>query len=103
MIGVSAHSMDEARTAQEDGADFISLGPVYETPSKMQYGKPIGIQVLREAADTLSVPVFAIGGIKTARVKEVLQQGAFGIALISAILKAEDVRKTTEELMRALS
>jgi len=102
MIGVSAHTMDEARTAQEDGADFITLGPVYETPSKMQYGRPIGIDVLHEAAGTLSVPAFAIGGIKTARVKEVLQQGAFGIALISAILKAEDVRKTTEEFMREL-
>jgi len=44
MIGVSTHGIDEARKAQEDGADFVTLGPVYETPSKMQYGKPIGIR-----------------------------------------------------------
>lgn len=103
MIGVSTHSADEARKAQEDGADFITLGPVYETPSKMQYGKPIGIQVLRGASGDLFLPVYAIGGIRIDRIKEILQQGAYGIALISAILTAEDVRKTTEEFMRELS
>ena len=103
MIGVSAHTMDEARTAQEDGADFISLGPVYETPSKMQYGAPIGPQALKDAVRNLSIPVYAIGGIRTERITEVLQQGAYGIALISAILSAADVRITTEEFVRKLS
>jgi thiamine-phosphate pyrophosphorylase len=103
MIGVSTHSVDEAVQAQEDGADFITLGPVYETPSKMQYGRPIGIPVLRDAAGSLSLPFFAIGGIGIDRITEVLQQGAYGIALISAILTAKDVRKTTEECMRKLS
>jgi len=102
-IGVSTHSIDEAAQAQEDGADFITLGPVYETPSKMQYGRPIGIPVLRDTAGSLSLPVFAIGGIGIDRITEVLQQGAYGIALISAILTAKDVRKTTEECMRKLS
>jgi thiamine-phosphate pyrophosphorylase len=103
IIGVSTHGIDEARKAQEDGADFITLGPVYETPSKMRYGKPIGIHVLRGASGALSLPVYAIGGIRIDRIKEILQQGAYGIALISAILTAEDVRKTTEEFMRELS
>jgi thiamine-phosphate pyrophosphorylase len=103
MVGVSTHSIDEAAQAQEDGADFITLGPVYETPSKMQYGRPIGIPVLRDAAGSLSLPVFAIGGIGIDRITEVLQQGAYGIALISAILTAKDVRKTTEECMRKSS
>ena len=103
MIGVSAHSVDEARKAGQDGADFITLGPVYETPSKLQYGRPVGLEVLRESARRVSLPVFAVGGIRTGRVREVLQQGAFGIALISAILGAEDVKKTTEDFMRELS
>jgi len=103
IIGVSTHGMEEARKAQEDGADFITLGPVYETPSKMRYGKPIGIHVLRGTSGALSLPVYAIGGIRIDRIKEILQQGAYGIALISAILTAEDVRKTTEEFMRELS
>jgi thiamine-phosphate pyrophosphorylase len=103
IIGVSTHGIDEAREAREDGADFITLGPIYETPSKMRYGKPIGIQVLKEVSGDRTLPVYAIGGISIDRIKEVLQQGAYGIALISAILTAEDVRKTTEEFMRELS
>ena len=56
MIGASTHSVDEAAQAQEDGADFITLGPVYETPSKMQYGRPIGIPVLKLELD-YTVPI----------------------------------------------
>lgn len=103
MIGVSTHSLQEAQIAEADGADFITLGPVYETPSKMQYGKPIGIHLLSEAARNCMIPLFAIGGITIGRVEEVLEQGAFGTALISAILTAEDIQKTTEEFMRKLS
>ena len=103
LIGVSAHSVQEARKAEERGADFITLGPIYETPSKMQYGAPIGPQALKDAVRNLSIPVYAIGGIRTERITEVLQQGAYGIALISAILSAADVRITTEEFVRKLS
>lgn len=103
MVGVSTHSVDEAREAQEEGADFITLGPIYETPSKMQYGRPIGLPVLRDAAGSLSRPVFAIGGIRLDRLEEVLRQGAYGIALISAILTAKDVRKTSAEFVRKSS
>lgn len=102
MIGVSTHSLQEAKQAQTDGADFITLGPVYETPSKMQYGRPVGLPVLEETAGASSLPVFAIGGVTNYRVKEVLSKGAYGIALISAILGTKDVQKTTEELMREL-
>jgi len=103
MIGVSTHSLQEAQQAEADGADFITLGPVYETPSKMQYGKPIGIHLLNEAASNCRIPVFAIGGITIKRIEDVLEQGASGVALISAILAAEDIKKTTEEFMRKLS
>ena len=103
MIGASTHSLQEAQQAEADGADFITLGPVYETPSKMQYGRPIGIHLLNEAARRCRIPVFAIGGIKIANMQDVLEQGAAGAALISAILTAEDIQKTTEEFMRKLS
>jgi thiamine-phosphate pyrophosphorylase len=103
MIGSSAHSRHEAQRAQEDGADFVMLGPVYETPSKVQYGRPIGLPVLGETADNCMIPVFALGGIKIGRLREVLEQGASGVGLISAILTAEDIQKTTEEFIRKLS
>ena len=102
IIGVSTHSLDEAIEAESGGADFITLGPVYHTPSKMKYGKPIGIEILRKVAK-ISIPVFAIGGIKLDKVREVKEAGADGVALISAILIAESIKETTEVFLRLLT
>jgi len=102
LIGVSAHSIEEAKKAEGEGADFVTLGPIFETPSKMKYGKPLGPWLLSEARGKISIPVFAIGGIKKERVGSVLESGASGIALISAILGSEDIRSNTEEFARLL-
>ncbi|MEW6108290.1 MAG: thiamine phosphate synthase [Nitrospirota bacterium] len=102
LIGVSTHSIEEAKKAERDGADFITLGPIYETPSKMEYGRPLGTEILNRAKKEISVPIFAIGGINQDRVEEVLDSGAYGIALISAILASEDIKTTTERFMRLL-
>jgi thiamine-phosphate pyrophosphorylase len=101
-IGVSTHSIDEALDAEKDGADFVTLGPVYKTPSKLKFGDPIGIEVLKEVKSRISIPVLAIGGIKQDKVKEVMNAGADGIALISAILESENIKETTEEFLRLL-
>lgn len=102
LIGVSTHGMDQAIQAEKDGADFVTLGPVFETPSKIRYGKPLGIDIIRRAADRLSVPFYAIGGISRDRAGEVMQAGCRGVALISAVLASEDIKTETEELMRLL-
>lgn len=102
MTGISCHSLDEALAAEKDGADFITLGPVYETPSKLKYGRPIGLEKFREIREAVRLPVFAIGGIKTGNVEEVMNGGASGVALISAILASDDIKNTTEEFMRKL-
>jgi thiamine-phosphate pyrophosphorylase len=102
LIGASTHSVQEVRKAEQEGADFVTLGPVYETPSKLRYGKPIGIRPLRNLREEVSVPVFAIGGIKRERIEEVVNAGAFGIAVISAVFASGDIKSTTEELMRLL-
>jgi thiamine-phosphate pyrophosphorylase len=102
IIGVSAHSLDEAIQAQKAGADFLTFGPVYETASKMKYGEPVGIESLRNVKSRAAIPVFAIGGIKPDKVKEVRAAGADGIAVISAILAAKDIGKTTETFLRLL-
>ena len=102
LIGVSAHSIEEAKKAEEEGADFITLGPIFETPSKIKYGRPLGAGLIREARGNISIPVFAIGGIKKERLGNVLGSGATGIAVISAILGSEDIRSNTEEFMRLL-
>jgi thiamine-phosphate pyrophosphorylase len=100
LIGVSTHGIDEALQAEHDGADFITLGPIYNTPSKLRYGDPIGVDMLRQVKSRVSIPVLAIGGIKTNAVHEVVSAGADGVAVISGILAAEDIRGTTEEFLR---
>ncbi|TNF51562.1 MAG: thiamine phosphate synthase [Deltaproteobacteria bacterium] len=90
LIGVSTHSKEEIERAAKQGADFVTFGPVYATPSKAKYGKPQGLEKLSEACRNSSIPVFALGGITSERVTEVQQAGASGIALISAIIASSD-------------
>lgn len=103
LIGYSAHSVDEAVRAQRDGADFVTLGPVYHTPSKALYGQPLGLHALTEAAGVVTIPVFALGGVKQSSVAEVLSAGAQGVALISAIMAAPDPTLETESLLRTIA
>ncbi len=100
LIGVSTHSQPEITAAQ--GADFMIFGPVYDTPSKAVYGESQGLDRLRTAVAHSAVPVFAIGGIKTERVADVLETGAHGIAVISAISAATDPAQAVRELLRQL-
>lgn len=103
MIGVSTHSVDEAVQAQTDGADFITLGPIYETPSKAGMGKPLGLDPLRTARYKLDIPVFALGGIKGRNIGHVLWAGAYGVSMISAIFGAEDIRKTAKNIIEMIT
>ncbi len=101
ITGVSCHSLEDARAAEDGGANFVTLGPIYETPSKARYGAPIGIEPLREAAEELSIPIYAIGGIDARKIEEVTGAGAFGAAVISAILKGGTPGRNAEKLLKA--
>ncbi len=102
LVGASVHSLDEARGAAEEGADFLVFGPVYDTPSKRVYGPPQGLEALRRVAGEIARPVLAIGGITPARVREVLAAGATGVGVISAILAAERPADATRAFLDAL-
>jgi thiamine-phosphate pyrophosphorylase len=107
LIGVSTHGTEEAKRAEDEGADFITFGPVYFTPSKARYGEPVGLEPLREAAGVIGIPVYALGGIKKERVAEAMDAGAYGVAVISAVLGAPGVQQSASglvtELKKALS
>ena len=84
LIGVSTHSLDEARAARDGGADFIVFGPVFETESKRGFGAPQGLDKLRQVADELrGFPVLAIGGVSLENAGACFDAGASGVAAIS--------------------
>ena len=89
LIGASVHSVAEALAAEPEGADFLLFGPVYDTPSKRQYGPPQGLAALERVASAVRLPVFAVGGVTPARVAEVMRAGASGVAVIAAILGSD--------------
>lgn len=82
LVGVSAHSLEAARAAQQAGANYLIFGPVYATPSKAAFGPPQGLEKLREICASVSVPVMAIGGVTTANASDCVAAGAAGVAAI---------------------
>ncbi|MGE5851412.1 MAG: thiamine phosphate synthase [Candidatus Methylomirabilota bacterium] len=103
LIGVSAHSLADVREAEDGGADFVALGPIFETPSKAAYGPPLTTAPLREARAMTGLPILAIGGIQVTRVPEVMTDGADGIAVISAVMAAPDPGRAAAALLAAVS
>ena len=104
LIGYSTHSPQEAKQAERAGADFVLFGPVYFTPSKAPYGAPQGLTPLKETVGQIALPVYAIGGINPANLAQTMNTGIYGIALISAIIAANDptaeAKKIVSELAR---
>jgi len=103
LLGISVHTVDEGLLAQSQGADYIVLGPVYETPSKQMFGPPLGIHTLEKACGLVRIPIIGIGGVTAARAREMRCAGAFGAAVITAILGAADVESATRELLDAVT
>ena len=102
LVGASTHSLDEARQAEAEGADFIVFGPVYDTPSKRAYGAPQGPAALERVAGALTRPVIAVGGLTPPRVPEVLAAGAAGVAVIRDIYAAARPGDRTKAFLDAL-
>jgi thiamine-phosphate pyrophosphorylase len=101
LIGVSTHSVAEAGVARRSGADFVVFGPVFETPSKVEYGEPLGLSNLARAASELSpFPVLALGGLTIDKVAECLRAGAQGVAgirILSDPVRLADTLKNVRE------
>jgi thiamine-phosphate pyrophosphorylase len=100
LIGVSTHSIAEAKAAEEDGADFIVCGPVYDTPSKRAFGAPLGLERFAEVCSAVKIPVLAIGGINLSNYQEPLRCGAAGIAAIGLF---SDLGKIEQNIRTILS
>jgi len=103
LLGISVHAVEEAVQVESQGADYIVLGPIYETPSKQMFGPPLGIHTLERACRLVRLPIIGIGGVTAARAREMQRAGAFGVAVITAVLGAADVESATRELLDAVT
>lgn len=98
VIGISAECLEHALSAQKAGADYIGASAVFATPTKTDIASPMGLGGLQRICETVTIPVVAIGGINRANAAGVMQAGADGIAVVSAIVAADDCRKAAQNL-----
>ncbi len=98
IIGISAGSLNDAIAAQSDGADYIGVSPIYATPTKTDTEPPLGLKGLREIRAVIDIPLVGIGGLNTDNVYKVIQNGADGVAVVSAIVSADDPTLATRRL-----
>ena len=102
LIARSIHSLEAAREAEAEGADFITYGPVFPTPSKAAYGPPKGLPGLTETARAVTIPIYALGGVTPCRAAACLEAGAHGVAAISAVLSRSDIPRAVRRFEEAL-
>lgn len=89
IIGRSTHSLEQARVAEKEGADYIGIGPIFATPTKPDY-IPVGLSLIQDVLSEIKIPGFCIGGIKIENLDHVLEAGATRVVIVSGILQAED-------------
>lgn len=98
IIGRSTHSLEQALEAEKEGFDYIGLGPVFPTPTKPAC-EPIGLETVRLVSRSVRIPFVAIGGIDRTNVRQVYEAGAKAVAVVRAVMGAEDPAQAARELL----
>lgn len=101
IIGISTHAPEQAKKAVDDGADYIGVGPVFTTPTKPTT-KSVGLEYVNWVSKNIQIPYFAIGGINLENVDEVIKNGAKRIAVVRAIINAENPEHAAEKILKHL-
>ena len=102
ILGVSAANIEEADEAIAGGADYLGVGPIFPSPGKADAGPATGVHLLTELAKRYTIPLIAIGGITAENAAEVMRAGAAGVAVITAVVYAEDIKAASRLLRRAV-
>lgn len=103
ILGVSAHNLEEARRAIEQGADYLGVGPIFPTSTKEDAKEAQGPSIIRFLRDNgINIPIVAIGGITHENAREVISAGADGVSVISAIASAESPFEATKQLIQSI-
>ena len=103
LIGISVNTEKEAVKAEYEGADYLGVGPIFPTSSKDNLRPLLGLDGLQTIRNKVNIPILAIGGINRSNAAKVIDSGADGIAVISAILGAKDISKATKELIYSIN
>lgn len=103
LIGISTHNAEQVRVATAGGPDYLGFGPIFKPGSKADHDPVVGVAGLKAIRPLTPLPIFAIGGISLDHVSEVMGAGANGVAVISAILKASDIRHTVSDFVVRLA
>ena len=99
LIGISTHNVDQVMEATGGKPDYLGFGPIFKPGSKEDHDPLVGLEGLRTIRSFTALPVFAIGGVQSEQVQAVMQAGADGVAVISAILKATDIREAVRSFL----
>lgn len=102
IIGISTHSIEQARKAEEEGADYIGVGPIFPTQTKEDVVEPVTLSYLREVVKEISIPFVPIGGIKLHNVDEVLDAGARSVCVVSEVVGSSDVKGVCEAFIKKI-
>jgi thiamine-phosphate pyrophosphorylase len=98
LLGVTVHNEEEMRRAEAEGADHLSVAPVFATSTKPDHQTPLGIEGVKTLVRATGLPVVAIGGINSSNASEVVRTGVEGICVVSAVMAAPDPKKAAQEL-----
>lgn len=99
IVGISVESLDDAIAAQKDGADYLGVSPIYSTPTKTDTAQPLGLEGLRSIRSEVDLPLVGIGGLNADNAAAVIYNGADGVAVVSAIVAADDPEAATRDLI----
>ena len=102
IIGISAESLQDAVEAEKGGADYLGVSPIYATPTKTDTAPPLGLASLREIRKAVRLPLVGIGGLNRDNAAEVIRSGADGVAVVSAIVAADDPQTAADALKQII-
>ncbi len=102
LIGISISTIEEARIAESNGADYIAISPVFDTPTKTDTDPAVGLEGIFKIRKNVKLPIVGIGGINIKNAREVIKAGCDGIAVVSAIISAENPKQAARDLLEEI-
>ena len=102
IIGLTVHNVNEAVLAEELGADYVALAPIFKTFTKKKSITPCGVEMIKNIRKKINIPIIAVGGIKIQNINEVIKNGADGIVAVSSVINSDDVFESVKKFIEKI-